>query len=392
MARCAAVATLYRKPERKFFMNTSEYLFPRRLTRRDFLAVSATAAAATALPSLAAAGSEPVRIGSGKWTYTLDESWGRLPGDMKFGLGCGIVVDSKDRVYVTSRSASPCVAVFSREGKLLETWSKDFGDKVGYSTDQVKDTAHCVYWSREGRDEFLYFTENVSTNKEGPKLGKRVYKTDLKGKVLYTIGNVEKETSTSQKFTWTSPTDVAVAANGDIYIVDGYGSQIVSRFDKNFRHLKTIGGRADASAKKGPDAPHGTFNTCHGVWINTLKREPEVYIADRANSRYEVYDLELNYKRTINGDFVRNPCCFYQHDGHLYVPDLGSLVVILDKDDQPVAKLGDGRGVKKEEFEHGRKDKFATPHAMCVDSKGDFYVLEWLPYGRVRKFKHTPMV
>lgn len=367
-------------------MIANEYLFPHRLTRRDFLATTTATAAGIALsPSLHAEKTAPVRIGSGEWTYTLDENWGKLPAGMKYGFGCGIVVDSKDRVYVTSRSVSPCVAVFSREGKLLETWSKDFGDKIGYTPEQIMATAHCIYWSKEKNGEFLYFTEN--SVKDNDHLGKRVYKTDLNGKVLYTLGNVEKETSTSQKFTWTNPTDVAVAPNGDIYIVDGYGSQIVSRFDKNFKHLKTIGGR---STKKGPDAEHGLFNTCHGVWVNTLKPTPEIYIADRANGRYEVYDLELNYLRTIRGDFVRNPCCFYQSHGHLYIPDLGALVVILDKNDKMVARLGDGRGVKKEEFENGHADKFATPHALCVDSKGDLYVLEWLPYGRVRKFRHTP--
>jgi len=361
----------------------SEYLFPKRQTRRDFIALGGTALAASVLKARSDA---PVKIGSGKWTYTLDEGWGVLPAGMSWGFGCGIVVDGRDRVYVTSRSTSPCVAVFGPDGKLAETWSKDFGN--GYDPEQVKATAHCVYWSREPEGEFLYFTENVG--KENPNLGKRVYKTDLKGRVLYTIGNVDKEDATHQKFTWTSPTDVAVAANGDIYVVDGYGSQIVSRFDKNFKHLKTIGGRAPAGAKKGPDAPHGTFNTCHGVWVNTLKATPEIYIADRANGRYEVYDMDLNYKRTIAGDFVRNPCCFYQHDGHLYVPDLGGLVVIIDKDDNCVARLGDGRGAKKEDFEKGNKDKFATPHALTVDSKGNLYVLEWLPYGRVRKFTHTP--
>jgi peptidylamidoglycolate lyase len=376
-------------------MRPTEYLFPHRLNRRDFLAGTAAVAAASALPALAADKSAPARIGTGKWTYTLDPAWGELPTGMNYGFGCGIVVDSQDRVYVTSRSTNPCVAVFSREGKLLETWSKDFGN--GYNPEQVMATAHCVYWSKEGKDEFLYFTEN--SVRDNPTLGKRVYKTDLKGKVLYTIGNVDKEDSTHQKFTWTNPTDVAVAPNGDIYIVDGYGSQIVSRFDKNFKHLKTIGGRADAKAPKGPDAPHGTFSTCHGVWISTLKSTPEVYIADRANGRYEVYDLELNYRRTISGDFVRNPCCFYQHDGHLYVPDLGALVVILDQNDQPVARLGDGRTLKKEDFDRLKKEPspdlaahFATPHALCVDSQGSLYILEWVPYGRVRKFKHTPMV
>jgi peptidylamidoglycolate lyase len=361
---------------------TNEYLFPVRRTRRDFLKLSVASAAAFALPSLTRAEAEPVKIGEGKWTYTLDENWGRLPEGMSYGFGCGIVVDSKDRVYVTSRSANPCVAIFGADGKLQETWSKEFGN--GYDPEQVKATAHCIYLSKEPAGEFLYFTENVGgPNKD---LGKRIYKTDLKGKVLYTIGNVETEDATHQKFSWTNPTDVAVAANGDIYTVDGYGSQIVSRFDKNWKHLKTIGGRAPADAAKGKDAPHGTFNTCHGVWVNTLTEPPEIYIADRANGRYEVYDLELNYQRTIAGDFVRNPCCFYQHAGHLYIPDLGSLVAIIDKDDQCVARLG----AKKEEFETGNKDKFVTPHALTVDSKGNFYVVEWVPYGRVRKFTHTP--
>src|SRR6266850_7269560 len=361
-------------------MHASEYLFPHRLTRRDFLKLTGVAAAGLTWPALSQGRSDtrlPTRIGSGAHTYEAVEGWGELPAGMKYGFGCGVVVDSKDRVYVTSRSSNPCVAVFDRDGKLLETWSNEFADKVGYTTDQVKDTAHGIYWSQEGKDEFLYFTENVSTNKEGPKLGKRVYKTDLHGKILYTIGNVEKEDSTSQKFEWTNPTDVAVSANGDIYIVDGYGSQKVSRFDKNFKHVKTIGKHTEKGAE-GANAPHGTFNVCHGIWINTLKSEPEVYIADRHNDRIEFYSLELEYKRTISGD-VRTPCCFYQHKDKIFVPELNSRVSIFDKDDKLVAHLGDGRepdGKTAKQDNQTNPALFAAPNALCLDSQGDLYVLE----------------
>src|SRR5581483_9440966 len=180
---------------------SDRYLFPHRLTRRDFLwTAGATAAglAAAGLPARESAG--PVRIGDGKWTYTLDESWGALPAGMKYGYGCAVVVDSQDRVYVTSRSTSPCVAVFDRDGKLLETWSNEFTEKVGFSTDQYKDTAHGLYWSKERGGEFFYWTENKSTNKSGPKFGSRVYKTDLEGKVLYTLGPGVKESSASAPF------------------------------------------------------------------------------------------------------------------------------------------------------------------------------------------------
>jgi len=365
-------------------MKTNEYLFPQRLTRRDFVRTAAAASAALALPALSRAEDKepPVRIGSGYFTYEAVRNWGDLPDGMKYGFGCGVIVDSRDRVFVTSRSASPCVAIFDRHGKLLETWSDDFAGKVGFTKEQVKATAHCLYLSKEGRKEYIYWTENISDSKT-PKFGARVYKTDMDGKVLYTIGNVEKEGSTSQKFDWTNPTDVAVAPNGDIYVVDGYGSQRVSRFDKNFTHIRTIGGRC-TKAKE-----HGLFNTCHGIWINTLRKneEPEAYIADRANGRIEVFSLTLDYKRTVLDGEVRNPCCFYQHKDKLFVPDLASRVTILDAEDKLVAHLGDGKDQKDNKTNPAL---FSAPHAMCLDSRGDMYVGEWVDFGRPRKFKHTP--
>jgi DNA-binding beta-propeller fold protein YncE len=355
---------------------TDRYLFPH---RREFLR-SATLGCATAVSAVAAIGASEssARIGSGRWTYTLDDTWGTLPTGMKYGFGCAVVLDGRERVYVTSRSTSPCVAVFDRDGKLLETWENDFTSKVGFDTKQYADTAHGLYWSKEPDGEFFYWTENKSTNKSGPKFGSRVYKTDLKGKVLYTLGPDVKLTSDSAPFDFVSPTDVAVAPNGDVYVVDGYGSQLVHRFDKNFKLVRTIGG-------KGKE--HGKFNTCHGVWVSTLKSEPEVYIADRANNRIEVYSLDLDYKRTLP-DF-RLPCCFYQHDGHLYVPELGARLSIIDADDRVVAQFGDGKGIDPKKIgEHA--DKFAHPHALTVDGRGAIYVVEWLDYGRPRKFKHTP--
>src|SRR5215212_6936560 len=121
-------------------MQPSEYLFPCRLNRRDFLRIGALSATALAARPLAvcAADAAPVKIGTGKWTYTLDPAWGALPESMKYGLGCGVVVDGKGRIVVTSRSNNPCVAIFDKSGKLLETWSNDFAEKVGYpSPDQV---------------------------------------------------------------------------------------------------------------------------------------------------------------------------------------------------------------------------------------------------------------
>jgi hypothetical protein len=353
----------------------SEYLF----TRRQFIA--SAAATGLALTQASEGRAEAVTIGSGKATYTLDPEWGKLPHNQQYGLGCAVVVDSKDRIYVTSRSADGAVVIFDRDGKILERWTKDIKDKLGYDQAQYVATAHGLYWSKEGDHEFLYWTENVATPKGQPKLGARVYKTDLAGKILFQIGNVEKETETAKKFDFTNPTDVCVAANGDIYVVDGYGSQLVHRFDKNFKLIKTAGGRGKENGK---------FNTCHGIWISTLNKEPEVYIADRHNDRLQVFSLELEFKRIVGG--VRNPCCFYQHEGQLFIPDLAARLTIIDEKDKVVAQLGDGLDLrnKKEDIVAKHPQVFAFPHALTVDSKGDIYVVEWVPTGRVRKFKHTP--
>ena len=344
---------------------SDEYLFSRRM----FLQAAAATTAGLTLGSSAQAA---VKFGDGKATFTLDEDWGKLPAGMNYGFGCAVVVDGKDRIWVTSRSENACVVIFDAAGKVLETWSRDIKDRIGYDPQQYKATAHGLYWSKEGGQEFLYWTENVAG--KGPsRLGARVYKTDLNGKILYQLGNVDQESATSQKFDFTNPTDVAVAPNGDVYVVDGYGSQKVHRFDKNFKLIKTIGGR-------GKD--HGKFDVCHGVWVNTLKKEPEVYIADRTNNRVEVYSLDLGYKRTIPN--IRKPCCFYQHEGKLYIPELDARVTILDEKDEVVAYLGDGFKVKAEDRAK-TPDVFATPHALTVDSKGNLYVIEWVPFGRPRK-------
>jgi sugar lactone lactonase YvrE len=365
-------------------------LFPKRLTRRDFIfsAAAAGLGAAACRSERGGFAGDPakpaVRLGSGDHTYELDADWGRLPEGMKYGFGCGVIVDGQDRVFVTSRSAHPCVAIFDRHGNLLETWSEEFAGEVGYTAAQVADTAHGLYWSRENGREYLYWTENISTNKSGSKFGARVYKTDLRGKVLYQIGKVAAENSTSQKFDWESPTDIAVAPNHDIYVVDGYGSQRVTRLDKNFKPLRTIGG---------PGTEGGKFNVCHGIWVNTLKGgEPEVYIADRQNGRIQVFDLELNHKRNLEG-MVRNPCCFYQHKGYLYIPDLASRVTILDAEDNVAIHLGDGKeadGTTNRPDSQTNPALFAAPHALAVDSKGNLYVVEWISFGRPRRFKPVP--
>ena len=61
-------------------------------------------------------------------------------------------------------------------------------------------------------------------------------------------------------------------------------------------------------------------------------------------------------------------------------------MTILDENDKVVAHLGDGlelRNKKEDPAKH--PEAFFFPHALTLDSKGNLYVIEWLPNGRPRK-------
>lgn len=327
------------------------------ITRRSFLTAAGVVVAGAAVGGAAEAADSPrsgVTIGSGKWTYTLVEGWGAPPEGMKYEWGCAIVVDSKDRVYVHSRAAKS-VLVFNRSGKLINDFGAEFAK-----------TGHGLYHHRQGPDEYLFFTDHPRN---------LVVKTDLAGKVLMRIGQVREENTTSIKFPFNQPTDVAVAPNGDIWVCEGYGANVVHRFNQYGKFIRTLG-----SPGKGP----GQFTTCHGIWVDIRRsaENPEVYVADRNNARIQVFDTDGQLKRIIHNG-IRQPCCLYEHKGMMFVPDLDKVVTILDGHDRVAAQLGDGRGSADAEA-------FKTPHALTVDSRGDLYVVEWVPDARLRKFKHTP--
>ena len=69
----------------------------------------------------------------------------------------------------------------------------------------------------------------------------------------------------------------------------------------------------------------------------------------------------------------------------MLVPDLDSVITLLDKDNKVVAHLGDGhpsslRGATREKFVPG---KFVHPHDAIFLNTGDILVAEWVPIGRI---------
>jgi DNA-binding beta-propeller fold protein YncE len=124
-------------------------------------------------------------------------------------------------------------------------------------------------------------------NAEGVVLGQEVLKLDQNGKVLMMLGKMGVGGSGTDTFD--RPTGVAIAANGDIFVSDGHGGNAsnngrVVKFSKDGRFIKTWGHKGSAP---------GDFDDPHDIFVGgSLGR---VYVADRLNSRIQVFDQDGNF-------------------------------------------------------------------------------------------------
>ena len=60
-------------------------------------------------------------VGSGRYTYILEEHWARLPEGMTMGNASAVATDSQNRVYVFQRKDPP-VLIFGPGGNYLGSW------------------------------------------------------------------------------------------------------------------------------------------------------------------------------------------------------------------------------------------------------------------------------
>jgi hypothetical protein len=137
-----------------------------------------------------------------------------------------------------------------------------------------------------------------------------VTKFSPEGKVLMVLGRrppaITGETATpsgpnapAEKYIFCRPTDVGWDLQGNIFVSDGYCNNRVVKFDKDGRFLAQAGSE---KAGKGP----GELNLPHGLQVD---HEGNVYVADRSNFRYSVFDNNLKFKTTYDNVGVGWTAC-----------------------------------------------------------------------------------
>ena len=336
-------------------------------SRRSFLRQTAAGAAAAALaPQVLSQADEPAKgapavMGVGQHKYEWVDNWAKLPQGKTFGNTHAIQEDAQGRIFV-HHTGSESIHVFDADGNLLKSFGK-----------QWEGAAHGMLLRKEGDTEFLYLA---------PTSLHKIYKTTLDGEVILEI-RYPKEAGVYDDETKYMPTNIAVAANGDIYVADGYGKSFIHQYSAKGDYIRTWGGVGTDPGKM----------TCpHGIWIDTRSGTEEIVVADRANVRLQYFSLEGQHLRFVKDDLLY-PCHFDQRGDDLLIPDLHGRVTIFDKENKLVCHLGENPGVEKEQgypdlpADKRLPGKFISPHGAIWDRAGNIFVGEWVPNGRVTKLK-----
>jgi DNA-binding beta-propeller fold protein YncE len=293
--------------------------------------------------------------------YRVDEVWMDLPEAVRFVEVAGVATDSHDRVFVFTRGESP-VMIFDRDGRFQSAWGEGlFARPHGITI---------------GPDDAVYISDDLDHT---------IKKFTPDGVLLQIFGEsgLGSDTgATSQDFRtirraagpFHYPTNLALAADGSLYISDGYGNARVHKFSADGRHLLSWGE---------PGAGPGQFRLPHGIAVGP---DGTVVVADRENSRLQFFSPEGQFLKEWTG--IARPCqVAIDAEGTAYVAELGykagmwpgttapspdspgGSVSIFSSGGELLARWGGGSNPCA-------PGDFFAPHDICLDSEGSLYVGE----------------
>jgi hypothetical protein len=233
---------------------------------------------------------------------------------------------------------------------------------------------HSMVYAEENGQEYFYTTVQTGTPKENWLFVK-----------MKTYGTVVEKITAPPEAGFKTPnewrlTAAVPAPDGSIFIANGYGDSRLFRFDKNGNYRASFAGKGKTE---------GLFDCCHGISVDTRYDQPLMLVCDRENRRLCHYDFDGKFVGSIT-QHLRRPCQVSFHGDYAVVSELEGRVTILDRDNAPVAFLGDNPHKAQwanYPFQPGdiAPAYFSAAHGCHIDQQANIYVSDWNHTGRVTK-------
>ena len=234
--------------------------------------------------------------------------------------------------------------------------------------------AHHILPAFIGHEEFIWICD------PGAQPPGQVVRINLQGQILERIEQPLRQNSEDGKW---RPTAMAISDNGDKWVADGYGLSLV--------HVI----RADGTIESFDCAESGTpFNCPHGIAITKRNDSLVIAVADRANKRVVYLENSGKYIKEISGIIMTSPSSLIDYDGILYVTDLFSSILGIDKADQLFSVVPSEPINTREGWPNAIRDgetigptlvtgSMNSPHGITVSKDGQIRFTDWCLGGRV---------
>ena len=226
--------------------------------------------------------------------------WGELPEGREWGSTSAVEIALDGNIWVAERCGrNSCVGsdvdpvlLFDKDGNLLRSFG---GGMIAWP--------HGIDVDHEGN---LWIADAWANGAE--TTGHSVLKFSPEGELLMTIGTPGEAGDPPTHLT--RPSDVLVAPNGQIYVVDSHDRTVgrVIRYDADGNYMETWG-----ELGYGP----GQFRDPHALAMDSQGR---IFVGDRYNNRIQLFDQEGNFL-AIWTQFGRPSGIYIDADDNIYVAD-----------------------------------------------------------------------
>ena len=334
-------------------------------------------------------------------TFQVDPNWPVLPNDWITGEVSSVSVDSRDHVWLLHRphtvaeedreNAAPPVIEFDNNGEFVGAWG---GQGEGFDWPWNE---HGLFLDHNG-DVWIGGNNPTGGTPQSEVEDNMLLKFTNQGEFLMQIGGRNLGTGNLDTDAVRKSAEMFVyEPTNEVFVADGYGNRRVIVFDADtgeFKRMWAAFGKevSDTPPEQDPAQPDDGqgppwFGTVHGIEVSN---DGMVYVADRNNSRIQVFDLEGNYLKQVfvnqyEGRSLTAAGLAFSPDSEqrfMYVADQANLHIhVLNRLTLEIldtwGKLGQEPG------------DFDALHHIAVDSKGNLYTAEAQRNQRAQRFLFT---